>query len=67
MDLADDLRGFVTRHRAHGRLTGDATEPSERGYLVTVACSCGVSFMRWITPQDAVRELVNTTLIATSN
>jgi hypothetical protein len=31
----------------------DATEPACNGYLLTVACQCGVVFERWITPLDA--------------
>jgi hypothetical protein len=56
--LLEDLADFVTRHRACGKLTGDATEPAWNGYLLTVACSCGVVFMRWVTPEDVVRGLV---------
>ena len=51
--LLADLAEFVTRHRACDRLTGDATEPEARGYLLEVGCSCGVEFMRW-----ATRELL---------
>jgi hypothetical protein len=56
-DLAD-LADFVTRHRACVQLTGDATEPEANGYMVTVACSCGGVFMRWVTPEEAADELV---------
>jgi hypothetical protein len=41
-----------------GRLTGDATEPEANGYLLTVGCSCGVAFLRWVTLEEAARELV---------
>ena len=51
--LLAELADFVTRHRACGQLAGDATEPEARGYLVTVRCSCGVVFMRWVTPEWA--------------
>jgi hypothetical protein len=62
--LADELTEFIQEHRPHGTLTGDATEPAWNGYMLTVACSCGVVFQRWLTPDEAVRELVTTTLIA---
>jgi len=52
-----DLREFVTDHRPHGALTADATEPAWNGYLLTVACPCGVVFERWVTPEDADRDL----------
>jgi hypothetical protein len=62
--LFADLADFVTRHRPCGLLTGDATEPAPNGYMVTVACSCGVVFMRWVTPEEAMRELVMSDLHA---
>jgi hypothetical protein len=59
-----DARDFVARHRAHGKPTADATEPTDKGYLLTVRCPCGVDFMRWVTPGGAARELVLSTLLA---
>jgi hypothetical protein len=53
MTLLAELEEFVGDHRSHGTLTCDATEPTWNGYLLTVACSCGVVFERWITPEDA--------------
>jgi len=43
-----DLAAFVQDHQAHGQLVGDATEPGWNGYMVTVACPCGVTFERWV-------------------
>jgi hypothetical protein len=62
-----DLRDFVARHRPHGTLTTDATEPTAKGYLLTVRCSCGLDFLRWMTPTEAARELVLTELLASEN
>jgi len=53
VDLLLDLGGFVHDHHPHGPLTADATEPAWNGYLLTVACPCGVVFERWVTPEDA--------------
>jgi hypothetical protein len=39
-------------------LTADATEPAWNGYLLTVACPCGVVFERWVTPEEADRDLL---------
>ena len=36
----------------------DATEPVRNGYLLTVACPCGVVFGRWVTPEDAELDLL---------
>ena len=60
MNLLADLQEFVADHRPHGPLTADATEPAWNGYLVTVACLCGVTFERWVTPLDVELDLVRT-------
>lgn len=54
----NDLTDFLHSHRPHGSLTADATPPAWNGYLLTVACSCGVIFERWITPWDAELDLL---------
>ena len=56
--LLADLADFVTRHRPCGGLSGDATEPEANGYMLTVGCSCGVVFRRWVTPEQAADEMV---------
>jgi len=38
-------------------MAADATEPAWNGYLLTVACSCGVVFEQWVTPEDAELDL----------
>lgn len=38
-----DLEEFVTDHRPHGTLTGDATEPAWNGYLLTSAATAYAS------------------------
>jgi len=53
VNLLSDLEDFVHDHRPHGTLTGDATEPAWNGYLLTVACPCGVVFARWVTLEEA--------------
>jgi hypothetical protein len=58
MTLLADLEEFVHDHRPHGRLTADATVPAWNGYLLTVACPCGVVFERWVTPEDAEVDLL---------
>jgi len=67
MTLLADLEGFVVDHRPHGSLTGDATEPTEDGYLLTVACPCGVVFERWVMPEDAAIDLMLSELRAGRN
>ena len=59
MSLDADLRDFVHDHRPHGPLTADATEPAWNGYLLKVACQCGVVFQRWVTPAEAGLELAH--------
>ena len=67
MSLVNDLEEFVCAHRPHGPLTDDATEPAWNGYLLTVACSCGVVFERWVTPQEATVDLLTSHLRAEVN
>jgi hypothetical protein len=52
------LSAFVDDHSPHGPLTADATDPAWNGYLLTVACSCGVVFERWTTPEEADADLL---------
>jgi hypothetical protein len=58
MTLLADLEKFVHAHRPHGPMTCDATEPAWNGYLLTVACPCGVVFERWVTPDEADADLL---------
>jgi hypothetical protein len=60
--LLAELADFVTRHRACGQLAGDATEPAAEGYMLRVACSSGITFLRWVTPEQAADELVRSDL-----
>jgi hypothetical protein len=55
--LAAELSEFVVTHAEHGRLEGDAGELTPNGYRLVVTCSCGVTFHRWITPQEAAENL----------
>ncbi len=57
--LLADLEDFIHDHRPHGTLTADATEPAWNGYLLTVACPCGVVFERWVTPVEAETDLIS--------
>jgi hypothetical protein len=58
VNLPADLEEFVHDHRPHGPLVADATEPAWNDYLLTSTCSCGVVFERWVTPEDAERDLI---------
>jgi hypothetical protein len=53
----EEIEAFVRDHREHGELVGDSTEPSANGYMLTIACGCGVTFYRWVAPVDAVVDL----------
>ena len=56
--LFADLEEFVDSHHPDGPVTADATLPAWNGYLLTVACMCGVVFERCVTPEDADRDLL---------
>ena len=58
MTLLSDLEEFVKDHRPHRTMAGDATTPAWNGYLLSVACSCGIVFERWVTLQDADQDLL---------
>jgi len=58
MSLLAELQEFVRDHRPHGGMMGDATPPAWNGYQLTVTCSCGVVFERWVTPEDADVDLI---------
>ena len=64
MTFIADLEEFVRDHRSHGMMTGDATEPAWNGYLLTVACPCGVVFERWVASVDVAVDLTQAGLQA---
>ncbi len=63
MNLAEDIAEFVTLHRRHGPLAADAGEPTPNGYRLEIACP----FEQWVTPQDAIDDLVREHLRAERN
>ena len=58
MMLSAELEEFVARHQPHGTLTADSSALTPNGYRLTVFCRCGVQFERWITPHEAVEDLL---------
>jgi hypothetical protein len=56
--LTADLEDFVRGHRPHGLLVPDTGALTPNRYRLTVACPCGVTFERWITPEEAARDLL---------
>ena len=52
-----DFEEFVTLHRAHGLLCPDIGEPTPNGYRIILPCSCGVTFERWVSPEQAQGDL----------
>jgi hypothetical protein len=63
MSLTADVKAFITDHQPHGQPTGDADEPTSHGYRLWITCPCGVTFERWITPEDAAEDLVALALL----
>ena len=58
MTIMADLKDFTAGHHPHGgALVAETGELTPNGYRLTVACHCGVTFVRWITPEEAVRDL----------
>ena len=56
MTLSDDLHDFVTDHGEHAHLTPATSPITPNGYRLEVACSCGVTFERWVTPWKRPRS-----------
>lgn len=67
MTLADELDYFLARHRAHGGLAPTVGEQTPNGYRLTIACPFGVTFERWMKPQDALEDLLRARLRAERN
>jgi hypothetical protein len=55
--VTEDLEYFVGRHRAHGRLFPAVGLPTPNGYRLELSCSCGMTFERWVFPDDADVQL----------
>jgi hypothetical protein len=66
MPILADLEDFLHSHRQHGPLTADATEPAWNGYLLIVVCSSGITFERWVTQEEADRDLTSWSAIEAS-
>ena len=64
--------GLRERKNEHSGGTSKATRaaastrpsPVDLGYLVSVACPCGVVSYRCITPEDAAREMILSAMLA---
>jgi hypothetical protein len=57
--LSTDLDEFGQDHRPHGTLTRTTGQITEHGYRLEVACPCGVTFERWVFPDDAAADLAS--------
>jgi hypothetical protein len=58
VNITPDLEHFVVVHRAHGALRADTGALTANGYRLTVAVPVAWTFERWITPEEAARDLV---------
>ena len=67
MNLAADVEDFVALHRGQRTAHGDAGELTPSGYLLEIACRCGVTFERWVTQLDAIDDLLRDHLRAERN
>jgi hypothetical protein len=57
VSISEDVEDFIRRHREHGQLVGDATEPTLTGYRVTITCPCGEVFVRQVSAGEAAVDL----------
>ena len=58
MSLTAELADFVAGHRPHGPLAAATGALTPNGYRLSIACMCGLTFERWITPEEAARDLL---------
>jgi hypothetical protein len=57
MSVFADVEAFAEEHRGCGVTYADAGEPTPAGYRVLLWCSCGARLVRWVTPEEAERDL----------
>jgi hypothetical protein len=62
-----EVEAFVGRHGGCGELTGGADRPTPCGYGLRLACLCGATMERWITPEIAEDDLLRSRLLAFPN
>src|SRR5438105_9872030 len=52
MGSFDDVERFAKEHGACGMLTPSTSNASGSGYQLTLVCSCGARFSRWVPADD---------------
>lgn len=57
MKITGDLEDFTVGHRSHGPFITQTGVLTPNGHRLTVACPCGVTFQRWITPEEALQDI----------
>lgn len=57
MTIVPELEDFAASHRSHGSLLAETGPLTPNGYRLAVVCHCGLTFERWITPEEAARDL----------
>jgi hypothetical protein len=55
--LSVELQDYIAAHRRHGGLLATTGQLMATGHRLTVACTCGTAFRRWITPDEATQNL----------
>ena len=67
MGIYNELRDFVLVHRTCGEMRADVGPQTDSGYRVLVRCGCGTNFKRWVAPEGAEENLLQSTLLAFEN
>jgi hypothetical protein len=67
MPLTADLEFFLGGHREHGGLLPHFGPATANGCRLKVGCPCGLTFERWVTPLDAVEDILAHQLRADRN
>ncbi len=67
MGIFADIQKFIEEHHDCGDLARHALPPTLDGYRVMLACSCGETFDRWVTPEAARHDLIYSNLLVVPN
>ena len=67
MGVFPEVEEFVQAHCSCGELSWIANQPTPKGYRLRIACPCGTIFDRWVTPEAAENDLLQTRLTAFPN
>jgi hypothetical protein len=67
MGVFEETQKFIEEHRPCRKIVGGVHPPTAEGYRVRMVCACGDKLDRWVTFEDAGRDLIYSTLLVFQN